>query len=243
MDHATNLTVNVNNEAFSIIAGAFGVYNFNLLKNRYANTLNATTFSWIGKEYFDVKRIPFGVLPISLLDFTGKLKGNNVLLEWSTSSESNSKEFLIERSDDGSNYRRLNSIPAAGNSSTTKTYSYLDVEATALNYYRLKMTDLDGSFKMSNVVIIKNTGATQDILYVTNPFADQINIRFKNVPKEKISVRLMDMAGKIMGTGVINSPLSSVIVFDDYSKSLSTGLYILQVSYEGKMYSYKLLKQ
>ena len=105
------------------------------------------------------------------------------------------------------------------------------------------MTDLDGSFKMSNVVIVKNNGAAQDILYVTNPFADQINIRFKNVPKEKISVRLMDMAGKIMGTGVINSPLSSVIVFDDYSKSLSTGLYILQVAYEGKMYSFKLLKQ
>lgn len=243
MDHTANLIVNVNNEAFSNIAGAFGVYNYNLVKNRYANTLNATTFAWIGKEYFDVKRIPFGALPISLLDFTGKLKGNNVLLEWSTSSESNSKEFVIERSDDGSNYRRLNSIPAAGNSSTTKTYSYLDIEATALNYYRLKMTDLDGSFKMSNVVIVKNNGAAQDILYVTNPFADQVNIRFKNVPKGKVSVRLMDVTGKTMGASVINSPLSSVVVFDDYPGSLSTGLYILQVSYEGKMYSYKLLKQ
>jgi len=182
-------------------------------------------------------------LQISLLDFTGKLKGNNVLLEWITSSESNSKEFVIERSEDGSNYRRLNSVPAAGNSTTENKYSYLDVEATALNYYRLKMTDLDGSFKMSNVVIVKNNGASQDILYVTNPFADQVNIRFKNVPKEKISVRLMDVTGKTMGASVINSPLSSVVVFNDYPRSLSSGLYILQVAYAGKMYSYKLLKQ
>lgn len=245
MDHSANLAENTNNEPYEDAAGAFNMYNWSLIKEKYPSQFTTTIRAWLKKEYISINRNPSGngPLPISLLNFSGKLKGNNVLLDWTTSSEINSKEFQIERSDDGSNYRRLNSIPAAGNSSTTKTYSYLDVEATALNYYRLKMTDLDGSFKMSNVVIIKNTGATQDILYVTNPFADQINIRFKNVPKEKISVRLMDMAGKIMGTGVINSPLSSVIVFNDYSKSLSTGLYILQVSYEGKMYSYKLLKQ
>ena len=243
MNHAANLIVNVNNEAFSNMAGAFGVYNYNLVKNRYANTFIPGNIAFIGKEYFTQKRLPFGVLPITLLEFTGKLKGNNVLLEWSTSFEYNSKEFVIERSDDGSTYRPLGIIPAAGNSNTTKKYSYLDVEATDLNYYRLKMTDLDASFKMSNIVLVKNPGLSSDIVFVTNPFMDQINIRFKKVPKGKVSLRLMDMAGKLIGVQETYTPISSIVVFNNYNRSLSQGLYILQAEHEGKKYSFKLVKQ
>jgi len=37
------------------------------------------------------------VLPIRVLNFEGRLSNNYVLLDWSTSSELNSKEFVIER--------------------------------------------------------------------------------------------------------------------------------------------------
>lgn len=55
-----------------------------------------------------------------IVELSGSLKGNNVLLDWSTSLEINSKEFQIEKSNDGITYRKLYAMPAAGNSTIVK---------------------------------------------------------------------------------------------------------------------------
>lgn len=230
-------------EDFEKASAAFSMYDWSLVKEKYASTLNSSR-AWLPMEYYSIKRSPVGSapLPITLLSFTGSLKGNNVLLEWSTSSELNSKEFQIEKSNDGINYRNLTTIPAAGSSSTVKKYSYLDVEATDLNYYRLRMVDLDGLNKRSNVVFVKNDGLTQSISAVTNPFTDYITIRFSKLPKGEITLRLIDLSGRLLSSYKYYNPSSSVIKFD-YNKKLGKGMYILQAESEGKQYSIKLLKE
>ena len=184
-----------------------------------------------------------GVLPITLLDFSGKLQGNDVVLNWSTSAEYNSKEFQIEKSIDGVNYRKLNNLPAAGNSSSVKTYNYLDKEATEINYYRLKLIDIDGNSKISSIVLIKNSGLMQDMSIVTNPFNNYINIRFAKMPKGKLTLRLIDVSGKQIAISEYYQPASALIRFDTYGKVLSRGIYILQAEVEGKRYSIKVMKQ
>ena len=245
MDYSSNLSANLpSNEDYESATAAFTMYNWSLVKDKYPSKFNNTTRAWLPMEYSSIKRSPSGnaPLPITLLDFTGTLKGNNVLLEWSTTAEINSKEFQIEKSNDGVTYRKLNTVPAAGNSSIVKKYSYLDIEATELNYYRLKMVDIDGVNKQSNVVIVKNAGLSQAISTVTNPFRDYINIRFAKIPKGGVSLRLLDLSGKLLSTNQIFNPLSSIVRFD-YNKTLSKGIYILQVENEGKQYSIKLLKE
>lgn len=245
MDNSSTLSANLTNEEFEEASAAFGLYNWNLIKNRYNNTLNSTTRAWLSMESSNVLRSPSGTapaLPVVLLSFTGALKGNNVQLDWATTSEINSKEFIIERSNDGVSYRELTRVPAAGYSSTTKKYTYLDIEATDVNYYRLKMVDLDGTSKQSDVVLIKNNSLSQAVSAVTNPFADHIGIRFAKLPKGEVALRLLDMSGKLITTARIYNPLSSVIRLDN-TGSLSQGLYVLQVENEGKQYSIKLLKR
>ena len=61
-----------------------------------------------------------GTLPIELLSFTGKLQGENVKLNWSTSFEQNSKGFEIEKSLDGINFRKIGFVAGAGNSNYNK---------------------------------------------------------------------------------------------------------------------------
>ena len=108
-DNTANLADNVNNDSYEDAAAAFSIYNWSLIKNKYSSQFSTTIRSFLHKEYTSVKRSPVGngPLPITLLSFTGNLKGNNVLLEWSTSSETNSKEFQVEKSNDGISYRRL----------------------------------------------------------------------------------------------------------------------------------------
>ena len=244
MDYSSTLPATLTNEEYETATAAFNLYDWSLVKNKYPSKFTSTTRAWLSMDYSSTLRFPTGSapLPITLLDFTGKLKGNNVLLEWSTSAEINSKEFQIEKSNDGVIYRKLSTIPAAGNSTILKKYNYLDIEATELNYYRLKMVDLDGFNKQSNVVIVKNSGVSQTISAVNNPFADHINIRFVKLPKGVVSLKLMDISGKLISTGEIYNPLSSIIRFD-YNKLISKGLYILRVENDGKQYSIKLLRE
>jgi len=244
MDYSSNLAPNLNNEDFGFASGAFGVYNWSLIKAKYPNKVNSTTRAWLPAESSNIKRSPTGnaPLPITLVDFTGTLKGNNVLLEWTTSAEINSKEFQVEKSNDGVTYHKLYTVPAAGYSSVLKRYNYLDVEATELNYYRLKMVDLDGLVKQSNIVIVKNPGLPQEVSVLTNPFRDYINIRFSKLPKGETTLRLLDQSGRLINSSKIYNPLSSIIRFNT-NRTLSNGIYILQADNEGKQYSVKLMKE
>ena len=247
MDYSSNLTtppsIFLNSEEYELSSALYGMFNWSLIQGRYPSKLTSTVRGWLPKESFTLIRSPQGgPLPVTLLSFYGTLKGNNVLLEWSTSSEYNSKQFEIERSNDGITYRKINSVPASGNSTTEKKYSYLDIESTELNYYRLKTVDLNGDNKISDVVIVKNIGLTQSIAYVTNPFSDHINIRFTKLPKGDVTLNLVDLTGKLVATAKILNPLSSIIRFD-YYKTLSSGIYIWQLETQGNKYSIKVLKQ
>ncbi len=244
MDHSSNLAANLNNEDYQGATGAFGMYDWSLVKDKYPSKLSSTTRSWLPMEYSSLKRNPTGnaPLPITLVSFTGTLKGNNVMLDWSTSSEINSKEFQIEKSNDGTFYRKITTVPAAGNSNTVKKYNYLDVEATELNYYRLKMVDIDGANKKSNIVIVKNGSISQAISAVNNPFKDFITIRFAKIPKGRVLLKILDLSGRLISTTEVFNPLSSIIRFDS-NLTLSKGIYLLQAETEGKKYSIKLLKE
>ncbi|HMJ47236.1 MAG TPA: T9SS type A sorting domain-containing protein [Ferruginibacter sp.] len=250
MNHSSSLTIDLTEQEqvrnLMLESGLFGVYNYYLLRNRYDNKLDATNRAYLGKEAFNVARNPTGsggALPITLVSFTGTLKGNNVLLEWRTSSELNSKEFQIERSNDGNTYRKLSTVAAAGFSSSQKQYSYLDIEATDINYYRLKMVDQDGMNKQSDVVIVKNSGLIQSVSVMNNPFQDHVNVRFAKIPKGGVTLRLLDLSGKLIQANQSYQPsLSSVIRFD-LNSTISKGVYILQVENEGKQYSIKVMKQ
>lgn len=244
MNHSSNLADNNTNEQYEDATAAFAQYNWGLIKEKYASQFNSTTRAWLNKEYVSIERSPTGngPLPITLLNFTGTLKGNNVLLDWTTSSEINSKEFQVERSNDGISYRKIGVVAAAGNSSSLKSYKYLDIEATDLNYYRLKLVDIDGYNKLSDVVTVKNNGLSQAVYPVTNPFTDYIGVRFAKLPKGEVSLRLMDMSGKLISTARIFNPLSSIIRIEN-TAALSKGLYIVQVENAGKQYSIKMLKQ
>jgi hypothetical protein len=190
--------------------------------------------------------VVFGIsnpLPITLLDFNGKLQGNDVALEWSTSAEYNSKEFQIEKSVDGINYSPLGTINAAGTSTVLKSYNYIDRSATEINYYRLKLVDKDGLAKQSNVVVVKNQGLKQGITILNNPFANQINIRFAKMPKGKVVLRLIDISGKQIAVNENYQASSAILSFDNFNQNLSRGIYILQAETEGKIYSAKLMKQ
>jgi subtilisin family serine protease len=109
-------------------------------------------------------------VPVTLLSFTGRRAGNSNALLWTTASEANTDRFVVERSTDGVTYTAIGEVMAAGNSQSHRTYTYNDNRpATGKNFYRLKMTDLDGSYKYSNVVLLHDHGRGSLLSLQPNP--------------------------------------------------------------------------
>jgi hypothetical protein len=160
---------------------------------------------------------PTFVLPITLTDFSTKKIGvKSALLTWKTSSEVNSEHFGIERSTDGLAWEQIRKQSAAGNSSTELSYSFVD-ENFPLNrntsqvyYYRLKLTDLDGSFKYSDIRGINLFKELSTISVYPNPTRDRINIDLSSIDTQdgEVNLEIYNSLGsqmmnkKITGSGI-----------------------------------------
>jgi hypothetical protein len=92
-------------------------------------------------------------LPVELIIFEAKeLSGSNAFLHWTSAYEKNAEYFSVEKSLDGLNFTEIGTVKARGNSSGIVNYEYSDFQFNESSYYRLKITDADGSFKYSKTI-------------------------------------------------------------------------------------------
>jgi hypothetical protein len=181
-------------------------------------------------------------LPVTLLRFDGLLQQKNILLEWTTSSEFNSSHFDLEKSFDGTNFRKIATIPASGNSSSLEHYSYVDREPPSeMNYYRLKMVDENSHAVYSDIKLIRNTGIGQNIYVLGNPFSDKISFQFARIPQTPVKIKLVNMEGKILLMSEYQKLSQQQITLN--SSRLIRGNYVLHVETDQKSFSKQIVKQ
>ena len=123
--------------------------------------------SFVGNEY----QVSFALLPVELVDFSGKLQQNNqVHLNWSTASEKNNDYFEIQRSNDASHWAEIGRIAGNGSSLEMHAYSFIDgLPQPGTNYYRLKQVDFDGRHEFSEVVSVELNEGSGNIQFWPNP--------------------------------------------------------------------------
>jgi hypothetical protein len=93
-----------------------------------------------------------------LAELIAKVNGKDVLINWKTSTEINSNYFEVEKSDNGQIFYSIAKIAAAGNTSSSQSYSFTDSKPSYYErsiFYRLKMVDKDGTLKYSKVIDVK----------------------------------------------------------------------------------------
>mgnify|MGYP003597335677 CR=1 FL=1 len=158
-------------------------------------------------------------LPVTFAGFNGRLQGNNVLLDWTTSTEINSSHFEIERSTDGNRFITIGRKTAAGNSSTRQDYSFTDPSLPeGIYFYRLKQVDNDGRFKYSAVIRLRvRTGA--ELVLMPNPARQHLQISGLANNSNYI---IVNAAGKQERNGIWNGQSISL-------EGLAAGMYFLQV--------------
>lgn len=119
------------------------------------------------------------ILPVTYTYFNAKKVNNDAVLTWETAKETNSEYFEIQTSTNGKSFTTLGRLKAAGNSSTPKSYTYVDKNiTTGDHFYRLKQIDIDGKAEYSSVRLVENnvTNNGKGLLVAPNPASDNIRI-------------------------------------------------------------------
>jgi len=110
--------------------------------------LLVSTRPQLAVEDLGAYELPASALPVELTTFTGNIINNNVLLKWSTATESNNVGLNIERKSN-STWEKIGFIAGKGNSNNLSDYQFTDKTPTGKTVdYRLKQLDNNGNLKI-----------------------------------------------------------------------------------------------
>ncbi|MCF0041944.1 ice-binding family protein [Dyadobacter fanqingshengii] len=181
-------------------------------------------------------------LPVTLVSFEVKQGENaSAMLNWATTSESNSDHFEIQRSQNGKAWIKIASVLSSGESKQLLTYSFTDLTPRAgNNLYRLKMVDKDQSFAFSRIRSINLQSDNRTALY-PNPAIDHLKVLTSDLDKVE-RVQFIDVAGKLILDQKRSG--SSNVISEFNINSFPAGLYIVKVTFaDGSVDGAKIVKK
>lgn len=177
-----------------------------------------------------------------ILTINGAYILNNVLLTWTTLSELNTEKFIIEKSINGIDFTTTSFAPAAGNSNTSRYYSYTDSvtlqKSSFTIYYRVKTVYKDGSFTYSNIAPVNIPKKNGGFAIAPNPANTNTIIYFEEDVTDA-SILVFDEFGHKAFSDNFNGVVHSTYQLN--TSGLNTGIYIVVVSTNKGNYTSRLV--
>jgi hypothetical protein len=184
------------------------------LKDKFLKTETAISFIELTEVNFDItsdpasrvadrfmivfkNALPFTTI-IALNAFTNADKTNAIL--WKVNNENNVAYYSIERSSNAIDFIGIKNNAALQNNNTTVAYSNVDDQPVPNdNFYRIKMTLLNGNYVYSHVVKVGKINNEVDIAILPNPIKNKtIHLQMANQPKGLYNLRLINDIGQTM---------------------------------------------
>ncbi len=251
VNKVTNITVS-KDEVLEIAASWRGDYVWSAgaatTQSIPVNTTNAGAYSFTVvdnssnkclKDSFRVDVVT--VVPVNLTSFNAMLIKDEVKLDWETAQEQNNQFFTLEKSTDAVNFSLLSKLDAAGNSTSKRSYQFVDnAPAEGVNYYRLSQTNINGAITYFEVkkIIYKNHKPFK--VNAINVAPSKVSLTINSVKEDQYYLQVIDLLGKVilkdnfkLPTGVSKKELQ-----------LKAGGYVIKVTNDkGENLSQKLIVQ
>lgn len=180
------------------------------------------------------------ILPIELLSFTATPGQDAVQLAWTTASEKENERFTVLRSLDLEHWEEVLDLPGAGNSSQLLHYNTTDpAPLPGSSYYRLRQTDIDGTFSDSDIRAVHRTMLSQGGLSITpNPAKDRLYVSAPSMTGPVLCT-ITDAMGRQVGQLEVRDLQRTAIPID----GLYSGCYVITLTNGHARYSGRLLVQ
>ncbi len=187
-------------------------------------------------------------LPVVLLSFTAQAKNDNdVQLNWIVTSETDLKNYIVERSTDGINFAAVGIVAAKGINGLRTEYNFVDTKGfnnARVVYYRLQLTENSGTTSYTKTVTLNKKNQLSSYVY-PNPVTKGTGVvlfiqsTLNNLP---IDIIVIDAAGKkqLQQNAIIHTGKNEINI---NSAKLSAGIYFVIVNTAGEQTQYKLVVQ
>jgi hypothetical protein len=185
------------------------------------------------------------VVPVELVSFDAKARGQNADVFWATASERDADHFAVERTQNhdamagealqGSNteWTVVSTVAAAGNTTERRDYAVTDKNLTAGTYlYRLAMVDRDGSVNRSGSVEVIIGGTTELSIagLMPQPATTAAELRLVMPEASMVHIDVVNAAGEIVAVafdGTLTAGTQGVAIS---TADLASGAYTLVVT-------------
>lgn len=165
-----------------------------------------------------------GIVPVTLASFTGVPNSRGASLSWKTALEENMSHFEVEYSTNGNSYQFAGEVEAQ-NSAAGFSYSLLHAFShEGMVFYRLKIVNLDGSYKYSAIVRLSMQGKGGWLVAPSVITNGQMNVSLE-LPVYKV-LELIDRSGKLILRKNIAGQAGQVKVDVGH---LASGIYMVRV--------------
>ncbi len=178
-------------------------------------------------------------LPVKLNKFDAAFENCESSLKWSTSNETNFKEYQVEYSPTGTNFVKVATVMANTAPVSLKEYQFTHNTTSAKSYYRLKQIDVNGAFQYSKIITLNTNCNKSEITVYPNPAIEVLNITITNNNRATLlSTSIYNSYGKKVIAQQLNNGTNSLNV-----KHLPAGMYQVTVNNGGTISSQKIIIQ
>jgi len=172
-------------------------------------------------------------LPIDLVSFTGECINNQTNIEFVVASQVNNEYFTIKRSEDLTEWHEVGNINGGGTTNEEITYNWTDDNhKSGVSYYKLFQTDIDGSTKSFEPIVVNCENTMLGYNVYPNPTNKLLSLELflENYQGNNVYIVLKDLKGLV----VRKYPLNLNKGFNHFEYDLSdipNGVYL--INYEG----------
>jgi hypothetical protein len=178
-------------------------------------------------------------LGVETMNLSGESEPGYNTLKWTSSSEFNVDKYIIERSENGSEYSEIGNIEAQGLSLEALDYQFEDLQPlTGTAYYRVKLVRNNGTSASSNTLAIEPQ-FMHDLELVKafpNPADENLNIVLSSKTESTYQLALSTLNGQKVFES--NQTIPKGLTYNSINiREFQNGFYFLTVSRDGKIIS------
>ena len=160
------------------------------------------------------------VLPVKISFFQVKIINNNSCLIWKTETEDNIDYYEVEYSSNGVDYVYAGKANPVNNS-LGAAYTVCDIQNRTSGFYRIKIKELDGKIKYSEVIKFVSKVAQADIY--PNPVREKL---FLVVPASGIFINANYTVYSATGTAILRGKILQNYIS---VSTLAAGVYYFEL--------------
>ena len=173
------------------------------------------------------------ILSMQFLSVDGRIDGTNVVIGWTVGNEENVKNYIVERSYNGTDFSAAGTVDLKQGNVGGNSYSFQDASALKGSsiFYRVKAQNNDSSYNFSDIVHVQ-TEAAAALSISPDPASASATILWLSAGNSNVLINLVDATGHLvlsrpyqLQTGTNELQLTNLA-------NLADGLYFV-LGYEG----------